>query len=164
MPGCHDAGGFLHRIGGFLRSGGRGRRGARARVRGAPRRRYRRVKTHRVERIPKNQTARRRGRTGQNVGIMRFLPPSCLSRLFCMVGILSIRWISVPDQDGLDTRRSGLTRDQGEHAALMGFLGERGATMRIPQRVLHRAQAVLDGTDPLIKLRIALVVNAAQVA
>lgn len=120
--------------------------------------------THRVERIPKNQTVRRRGRTGQNVGIMRFLPPSCLSRLFCMVGILSIRWISVPDQAGLDTRRSGLTRDQGEHAALMGFLGERGATMRIPQRVLHRAQAVLDGTDPLIKLRITLVVNAAQVA
>lgn len=120
--------------------------------------------THRVERVPKNQTVRRRGRTGQNVGIMRFLPPSCLNRLFCMVGILSIRWISVPDQAGLDTRRSGLTRDQGEHAALMGFLGERGATMRIPQRVLHRAQAVLDGTDPLIKLRIALVVNAAQVA
>lgn len=154
---CTESADFYAVAGGGAEARGQG-------ARGAPRRRYRRVKTHRVERVPKNQTVRRRGRTGQNVGIMRFLPPSCLSRLFCMVGILSIRWISVPDQAGLDTRRSGLTRDQGEHAALMGFLGERGATMRIPQRVLHRAQAVLDGTDPLIKLRIALVVNAAQVA
>lgn len=142
--------------GGVQRCAGKGARSSTAKISAG--------EMHRAERIPKNQTVRRRGRTGQNVGIMRFWPPSCLSRLFCMVGILSIRWISVPDQAGLDTRRSGLTRDQGEHAALMGFLGERGATMRIPQRVLHRAQAVLDGPDPFVKLRIALVVHAAQVA
>ena len=44
----------------------------------------------------------------------------------------------------------------------MGFLGERGAAMRVPQRVLERAQAVLHGAEAFAEGRISLVVGRAQ--